>query len=413
MTFEHYYSAAWQDITDYVTAVDMLPRLSRNRDFSLRAEYNSFSVAVTIRDSATYPDDFTFTDGDRFRLKDDSGTVIWNGELEKSKFNYSKDEFEIRAKSLLMKLKEIKVDYATFHTALAAGSASQFWTDYLTYNSVQVLWALQNAFTLAGLTLNVPAGLLSTNLFTRPEFDSGIGADDWGVTITFADLYFDEGELYCMGNSVATDHTTIDNEEYAGGVISGFALASEILMALQLCLVSYGDEGYSLEHNTGNYTIADDDKFEYDEEEVSKEDVGIGFNYASVISSGSWVITSSNRDRFYNVAVGAISQYGSGKGDRITPIVNFRILFADAKGRVGGFTDAYCESVCEPDLSETLIIDDTLSTAHINIIAGRYADKALDHTVETILTDYESTFETIEEHYVDPEWKTSEIIQEL
>lgn len=411
MTLEHYYDSAWRDISDYVDRIESLPRAFRNRDYSLRAEIISSDIAVTIRDSAIYADDFTFTDGDKFRVKDNSSTIIWNGELETSHYNYREEIFELRIRPHLFKLKDQFVDYATLHILFAAGGGTQYWTDHYGFTSVQLLYGLECLFTACGISVYIPAAIGTTSLFTRTT--DGV---NWIETeITFADLYFDEYQLYCLNQTIATLYSTIDDaaNDYIGSKIRCWDLVSEILQKTKLVLLPYGDEGYQIAFNTGNYTVTDDNSYEYDRTKVAIDidQDGLGCRYLTDLTPSP---LRPNRTAYYSAAASPVDPPGVvGKGSELTVINNFTILFADAKNRLNGFDADFEERMCYIYLSSTLGYGTGTADATLNLIASQFADKSSVHEYETILTAYQSTFESIEEHAIDPQWETSEIKQEL
>lgn len=426
MTVEHYYNAGWRDITDYVEQIDRVPRTFRNRDYTLKAESINLTIAVTIENDANYVIGFKFSEDEKVRVKDKAGVVIWTGLISKSIYDPRPRQFSVNVKNLLQNLRNTLIDYDNLHTAFATGAASQYWTDYLSAHSVQVLWAMEKVFADAGITLDVPAGLKTTALFTR----SASGVWD-GRAITFADLYFDEDQLWCLGKSFALVHAgtvsayrsafddsswkSVRKESYIVKIVEnkatvdGFDFISECLTSLKLDLVanSGATEGYQLVYNTGNYTVANDDRYEAIEEKTSVEKTDIGYRWVTLNASGNWLASNSNRSKFVDTTQNDLSELSTSDNSSIQIMPNFAIYFADTTN----FSGDYGESVCEPTLSANLIIDDSGVTGHLNVIAARYKDQATARTFNKIKTDYLTAFEGIEEHTAD-EWDDSEIIQE-
>lgn len=427
MTIEHYYNAAWRDITDYIDAIGKVPRGFRNRDYTLKADYVDIDVAITIQGSAVYPINFEFAVDEIIRIKDRDGILVWIGLIEKSIYNYREMKFEMTIKNRLLKLRDILMSYAVLHTSFASGIAGQYWTDLYGNNSVSVMWAIEKIFILSGLTIDIPSTLKTTPLFTRTT-DS-----NWrGRTITFADLYFDEDQLWCLGKSYALIHggsplasvfRTVNQDELLYGLtgsasyltniidnkpeINCFDFISEILTSLKLTIKAYGNEGYQLVNDNTIYAIIDDNKFEYGKENISPEKGGIGWRWTTLNLSGDWLASNSFRDRFRSVTQYNFSEVSTNDNSSISIMNNFAIYFADTNI----FSSDYGESVCEPDLSENLIIGDNGVTAHLNVIAARYRNIAITRIIETITTDYQSTLKSTELHEVDAQWDNSEIEQ--
>ncbi len=411
MKVEHYFNNTWNDISDYVEKIDSLPRAMRNRDYSLKGEIVSIDIAITIRDDANYNDTFVFASGDKFRLKDNNDTIIWNGQLESSHHNYFADLFELQIKPHLFKLQNQFVDYNTLHSLFVAGDADEYWIDHYNFKSVQLLYCLECLFTACGVTLTIPNEIYTTALFTRTT--DGI---NWIETeITIADLYFDEYQLYCLNQSVTVLYTEIDNvaNDYIGSKIKCWDLVSQILKATKLTLLPDGDDGYLLSFNTGNYTINDDDTFEYDLTAISDQidQDGLGCRYMAPLTLSPLRL---GRSGFYTTPKTLIATPGTvGKGGELTVLSNFAIIFSDAKNRVSGFNDDFEERIGYIYLSGDLIFSNNSPNATVNLIASEFAYKAMPHTYETRLTNYESIFNTIEDHKVDPVWENSEIVQEI
>jgi hypothetical protein len=327
-----------------------------------------------------------------------------------------------------MLLHEKYIDYSTFHAVWSAGDSSQYWSDFMGFNSVQVLWALETAFTVSGLTLTVPATLKTENLFTRSNDTS------WNErTIQRGHLYFDEFQLYCLGTSSAISPFepisgyTVRNASGDGGYfgmlgisapnlvkkynhraeVDCFAFVSEILTSLKLTIKQTGSNTFYLLKPTSPYSIVDDKQFQYSEANQKAQVSEVGYSWATNNGSGNWSINSSNRSVFYSNVESQISEISTDEKAKVSMMLNFRMLFADTDT----FSSEYNESVCEPNKSSDQIITDGTITAHLNPIAARYDNNANRHTEENILTDFQSEFYDIEDHGIEVRFQKSQLKQ--
>lgn len=417
----NYHSAAWVDISDYLVSASEIPFTSRNGDWTLRGETWNIEIAGSIQDEL--PAGYSLGKGNQVKITKDAGFLI-SGYIEQSNFNYERQIYEIVVNSPLLKLKDKMVGYDNLHAPFATGSASQYWVDYLTYNSVQVLWALEKVFALCGLTLTVPAPLKATTLFTRTA-STGAWA---GRAITYADLYFDEYQLYCLGMQSAAQPVSVISDPFIrydsfythlqnlnitlkvnnDPEVNCFDFVSEIFTSLKLTVQETDTYAYTLIAPTTNFTIADDDNYNYSTYEILARSTDLGYSWVTYNASGNWSITSSNRDKYYSATETNPPDNVTENKDKISIMQNFRILFADT----ATVSSEYNESVCSPDLSGSLIIDDESTTGHLNPFACRYANQAGDFTVQEITTAATDTFKTVAENFIDLENRTSRIIQE-
>jgi len=76
------------------------------------------------------------------------------------------------------------------------------------------------------------------------------------------------------------------------------------------------------------------------------------------------------------------------------------------------YSELYYEAPCLRALTDDFIYSDSSYYASLNPIALRYQAKAMDSTVETIVTNSDTTFRTVVNNYIDLEWSNSEIEQE-
>ena len=426
-TVQNYYGAAWVDISDYVVGYSPVPYISRNRDWTLRIETWGVQIAGTLGD--VRGGSYNFTIGDKFVVKS-GATFLFSGEVEESYYNYSEQIYEVRIKSSLAKLQEKYISYTDFHDAFAAGTPNvQYWTDYLGFQSVQCLWALECMFVENGLTLDVPAGIGTTELFTKTS------GDDWpgDVTITYADLYFDEYQLFCLGMASAVESTTNvtsyvfrpdDRERPYERVftvapkadhnpeVGCLDFVSEILTSLRFDIKVTGSDAYQLVAYAANYTVADADKFEYTSKVVKKkiDDIGVSrISLTEVIANPVPIdYALKGRSEYYSAVETLLSENSVGGDDKIVMMPNFTILYANTND----YSELYYEAPCLRALTDDFIYSDSSYYASLNPIALRYQAKAMDSTVETIVTNSDTTFRTVVNNYIDLEWSNSEIEQE-
>jgi hypothetical protein len=419
----NYFSAAWVDISDYVVGSSEIPFISRNSDYTLRADTWTMEIAGSIQ--VDLVGGYRFAADDKIKIEKDSA-FLKGGYIESSYYNYDRQVFVLTIKSSLFKLQDKMLGYTEFGAAFATGSGTQFWEEYLaSYPSVQVLWALEKVFAGCSLTLTVPNGIKTEVLFTRAA-----GTNWDGRVITRGDLYFDENQLFCLGMQAAVNPVTIVNtgvlrtnysllDLFVGlqltiknthdPEVDCFAFVSEVLTSLKLTLDETDFDTFTLTAPTASYTIADDDKYGYESTGVTSKEKNVGYSLASYNVDGNWAIANSNRDKYASATETTPPEYRTSEDSAINMMINFRMLFADVANPAAGL---YNESTCEPTASGVLIVDDGEITAHLNPLACRYAALAINKTVEDITTVATDTFATVVENFIDLENQTSRIIQE-
>ncbi len=409
---EHYHSGAWVDISDYILGgIDKIPRSLSNRDFTLRADMFNLQVAHTIK--GLYSDSaFKFLAGDKLRFS--LGTdFIFEGSVAVSDYKYSQMIFDVKIKPFVLTLENVIIDYATMHAQFATGTNWYDYTavDYYGYPIVGILWAMKCVFAVAGDTLDSSA-VDAVALFSKAEL--AIPGTPWGVTVTYQDLILEEDRIWCIGQTVSTNHTQID-ALYADKKINGFTFISECLSSLNLSLKQTGDTSFALISATNNYAPADDLKFDYQTKNVEKIKT-IDSISVKVMSSAGLTVAANLLDKCVSSTITDIETWTLGKGGGVDYLSNFVILDTDAKKFTDKYLFHYSTTFLTPVPSLTWTAnDDGIDTYGVNMnTAYRKILSAVSNLAEeTILTNYQPTVKTVTEHNIDLEWDNSEIVQEV
>lgn len=270
LSVKHYHSGSWVDISDYVIGADPVPYISRNRDWTLRADTWTVNIAATIRKDASYNSDtFKFLADDRFAVWD-ATKLLFVGYVKKAPLDYATMVFNVETVSDIQKTDNYKIDYATLHAALIAGSPTQYEyraQSYYVMPTVHYLYLMKKMFSIAGLTLDTSA--IDNVVAFHYIYDATYNAD-----VKYRDLFVGESELYCLNQSADAYHTIIDNTlyDYNKDKITFFELLKELCGILSIAIVPTAIDNYKLILATSNYSIADDDKYEYASEDVSADE---------------------------------------------------------------------------------------------------------------------------------------------
>lgn len=396
-----HYNSSWIDITDYVVSgVDKIPSSMMNEDFTLKAESFTIEVAVTVRDHASYADDFEFAAGELVQFLMEDTSFIIGGIIESSVFSYEDQIFIIRVRPEVKALEDYKVDYNTLNTEIASGAN---WYEYDSSDAlyatpvVGVLWLMKCLFSVAGYTLDVD-DVKDSVILNRTE---------WSLDITYQDLITYPVILWCINQSVACSHDTIDDtdEDYRRNKISFFTLLSELLSSLSLVLVQTAPGEFKLIEETSNYTVADDDKFVYEKESL-KGDVSI--DVAGIRNQVNWTNVMANYGSATPTNIEAVS---IGEGDQIDYMMNLVIMYTNAKTLDNKYSDSYSFQECFAWASTDLIIT-ILTNIWLNTAQKRVRALVSNSTKEKILTNFESDKNSVMNHNIDMEWTNSEIVQE-
>jgi hypothetical protein len=418
------------DLTDYIDSIDLVPLINRNRDYTLTIPSVSLVVSVTIRD---YLDDdsFVFDEG-KYIYFYSGTTIVYSGIITSSFYNAASMTFKISTRSILSLLdtNAMLIEYSILHTLLSTGTNWWEWYVESVYspsgpNDVGVLWLLKILFYLAGVTSSINAldvsGVEDVVLWH---------ATDWDIDITYKDLMIDEGMLYCINQSVATKYTVIDdaNNDYNTNKITFFELVSEIFSSLGLTICQTGNQTFELKTESANYTLVDDDVYEYESGNLLAEkdiaDIGIHAKWLdtfnSILTRGHYyveTITDIPRDEdptklSWIDGVGwKVDKLRIPKGtEYLTPMFNLCIFYTDAK-LGGGYGSPYNTRVCYATASQDKIITVGGNLCQ-NIVQKKVLEKTASFQQETVLTNKETTYSTISEHTIDFQWDNSNIKQE-
>lgn len=403
---ELYNSAAWVDISDYVTNVQKAPNSMRNRDWTVKAERLVISVAVTIR-TLLADETFKFTDGMLIRVSQ-GATFIYGGYVEESGYNNDSMEFDVTLKTSLGNLQQKIVDYDTLHAVFATGTNWYDYTaaDYFSRGAiVGVLWTLKKMFSVSGLTLtttDVDTVTLVTHIGSSPFRD---------CTTTFRDLFFYENMIWCAGQPVCVDHSIIDsqNYDYNRDKINCLDLVSEIITSLKLKLTQTSITEYNLEYVEDSYSIADDDVFSQSSRDIKAA-------VTDYVNNLSYLWFFNDPASYGSLTITNDGSFTYGKGRLLDSIKNFTIYYSDAKLNTNHYTESYDILTCIPsvfgDLSIDFIVDDNGPNASINRYAMRAKELATAYTKTDILTNFQSSKKNVIDHYIDLEWSNSVITQE-
>lgn len=401
LSVENYYSGSWVDVSDYiVSGTSEVPFISRNRDFTIRAESWNVVIAGTLRDvrGSTY----NFTVGDKFRVYNGSN-ILFYGIVDESTYNYEEQVFEVIVKDALSTLQQIRLEYGTLHSAIAVTGAS--WYEYVASDEdgiprVGVMFAVKKMFLEAGYTLDTTD--VDSEVLVTYDFGTGIGS----VDIEYQKLLMNENAIYCINQSVAAYYTTIDNNvnDYNDNKITFFDFISEVCSQLGLGIQLTSVDNYKLIRTAGssNYTITDDNKFSYRDRDVRAKrtvnDIGATYVYN----------TASHYADVSAHANAIISNAGSG----ISLYPHFVIVFTDTDVNDPHSTVALALTDLNGDVSDDLIIEESAGVNNYNAIAYKVRAETTNYTEEEIVTSVQDTYKTVVENFIDLENQTSRIVQE-
>lgn len=316
-----HYNGSWIDISDYVVGAGDVPYISRNRDWTLRAETWSVSIASTIRDHASYADNFVFSADEKFAVWD-STKLLFAGYIKKAPLDYESMTFNIEVVNDLQKMEDYRIDYDTLHATLIAGSPTAFEyrvRSYYLMPSVHYLYLMKKMFSIAGLTLDT-SELDDVTAFTY-TYTATAFLGEYTAAVKYKDLFVGESELYCLNQSFDSYHTTIDSTIYdhSKDKITFFELIKELCSYLSLMIVPTAIDNYKLILSTSNYTIADDDKYEYTSELIAgNEDINNLGGSAQYVSSYKVLSVAENT----SLQAGSI-----GKGGGLSWLSKLKIVF--------------------------------------------------------------------------------------
>lgn len=270
---EHYYNNSWVDISDYiVNGTSEVPYISRNRDFTPRFE--SWDVRIAYSLTATRSGWTNFAAKDRIRVMNDT-TTLFVGYVISSPLNYSSLEFEVKVMTDIYKLHDYLIDYDTLHSVISGGSPSS--TEYRPYSyylmpTIHFTYLMKQMFSIAGLILDTST-VDNVVAFSHTWDNEQVG-DPVSMDITYKDFFTGESELYCINQSIDAYHTVIDYYayDYKKNKITFEILISALCQIFGFTIDLISTDNYQLNLITENYTIADDDNYDYKNEPIDGEE---------------------------------------------------------------------------------------------------------------------------------------------
>lgn len=432
---KHLKGGTWIDISIYVVGLDKIPQRFRNKDFSVSIKSVGIVIAKSIRQHASYGDDFEFSADEQIDIYD-GATPIFGGFISKTTFGADDMTFKLNVTVYLAALQTVLVGYDQMHAAFASGASGEYWVDYIGFRSVSVLWALEKAFTASGLTLDVPSALKTKVLLTKTQKES---VPVWNSKVVhYADLYFDEYQLYYLRASIAISPFTVEYKDVAVSEgnrrdrnygergltkkvtitkrrndepeVNCFELASEIFSVLGLSVKSLGGKAFRVVDTSTQLIVSAENIYSFSKESRSSELLYIGYSYVGPTKSiMPCPVAESQRQWFYEpTVVTQLKEVSDGGDDKIGLLSNFTIYFADTDD----FSGPYNEYESQIELHEDMILDDNTEAAAFNILATKYRDKVLNPSIETILIDSDFSDNVAIQNDIDAEWDNSEIVQE-
>lgn len=310
----NYYSGSWVDLSDYIIDASEVPYVSRNRDWTMRLENWSVKIAGSLK--SIRGSSYNFAVGDKFTVKDGS-TFLFLGEVYFSYYNYDEQVYEVDIKSALSILQDYSCDYDTLHSYFIDRNNWYEYTsrDYDDNRILGITWAIEKMFEIAGLTLNASTANASV-LFN----DSNVGFGD----ILLREMLIDEDMFYCLGQSVAAIHS--DSTVDVTLIPTFFEFISEMCAVFGLMFQptnadSSGNFTYTLVLETSNYTIGNDDKYNFIEKNIKG-------NYKLVFSGCEYGYASVRS--YYRSGTHDIDRYIVGGLDRkVNYFLNLYIFYSD------------------------------------------------------------------------------------
>lgn len=384
VSVEQYYLGSWVDISDYVTGMSEIPFLSRNRDWTIRADSLNITVAGSlIVDRTGWTN---FQRGDYFRVYNNANLIFY-GFVNSSEFNYESHTFDVEIFDNIVALQNKRIEYNVLHSELSSGSPASYEytaSDYYGYPDVGFLYLMQKMFDICNLTLDV------SDIQNEIAFSDNINFKDYA----YKEIFLDENMLYCINQSVATYYTTIDDtiNEYNENKITFFELVNELCTSFKLMIQLVDVGSYKLAFSTVNYTISDDDSWQYTENLIKAEktldDIGVG-------------ISSALRADYQSTDITQLTPSSWGGGEKISYYSNLVLLVADPD-----ILHAYATGSLQPAILEGH------PENSFNPIKERVISRVTDRTEYKIKCPIQDDFKTIVQNFIDVNDLTSNIIQE-
>jgi len=183
----------------------------------------------------------------------------------------------------------------------------------------------------------------------------------------------------------------------------------ETLCRMRLTLQQTDVNEYLLVPLTANYSIDNDNKYQYESVTIfpKSSDAGISATDIGIVGD-VWNIYSSPRSKYYDMAEVKLDEYDIGGKDKISIMKNFTIYFADDDD----YSVNHNESACVMELTSDYTSGTGTSSAKLNLAATEYQTLARTVAQETILSPAITSYATVVENFIDLENRTSQIIQE-
>ena len=314
LSVNNYYGGSWVDISDYVVGAGDVPYVSRNRDFTLRADTWTIKIAGTLRD--TRGSTYNFSAGDKFTVKDGT-TFLFLGIVQTSEFNNDEQVFNVLVENPLIYLKNYQCNYSTIHAQLSVGKTN--WYEYVSYDIsgnalIGITWLLQKLFSIAGLTLNTET-VGATILFN----DATAGYGD----ILMREMLVDEDMFYSTNQNMASINTNV----VEASIPTFFDYVSAINSVFGFMFQPVGADGsgnftFTLVLKTANYSITNDDKYGYGE---FVRQAQYRTNY-----SGCDYAYDTNRGHYRSATIYPITTYTTGGWDnKVDYLKNLFFFYTD------------------------------------------------------------------------------------
>jgi len=335
-TFLHN-NSGWNDLSIYLISAAPLPFLSRNRDFSLRAEVWQIEVTTGVRGVAGYGATYNFSADDEIAVYS-GATLIFNGTVDISSYNEDTRSFNIKVKSALAKLQDKRVEYDNLHAAF--DSASNWWeyldsgSSFYAFPIVGLTWALEKMFYVCGLTLTT-SDIKDTQFFVMTQTSN----NDWygNLSMLYKYLFFNEWDIYAAGQEIITsDYTVLDDpaEKYNSAKITIFDWVSECSKKLGLSFCQTGYNTFNVIRADTTLSLVDATKFEYEEERIA----------AKVAAAAAGASVTNSYKEAHSPVPSDILVETIGAGKIINSLSNFEILISDAALMTNKYEDqhAFC-----------------------------------------------------------------------
>ncbi len=266
LTFEVYDGADWQDLSDYVLSSAKIPYILRNRDYETVAPV----VSLTISQATSL-----LNKGNKVRIKS-GATFIFSGHILTIKDDAARRVWRIGISSALYKLRDYNCNYGTLHADISTTGSD--YEDYAPaagdsegFPNVRVLFLLKRMFVIAGLTLDVSA--MEGNVYFSEIFQAV------SYNILYKDIKIDEQALYAINQSLVGRYAPSQLSPDKSSEISFLDFLQKVCAAMGLTVHLTGDLAFIL-YSSGLSEIIeteDDDKYDYNSEEITARDTGYNF----------------------------------------------------------------------------------------------------------------------------------------